>query len=245
MLRLLLILALGLLPPSALAGVVYFENFESGLNGWVSNNASLQASGGVSDSAYLQGSRFEFAPVFGAHGSLSTGPAADYLLGDLTALYGDQIQISYHARAFVGGDRNVGHIIYHSDGTSWFNDAIADITAFTQNWSLAEFTINTTWSDSEAAGAGWTRLSGGSSFADTLRNVNVNYGFYAWQTEGTDTYVGGIDDFTIQGVDGALPAPGGPWVWILILGLMLVSVRHTLRAVGSGSVVRSRSGAAG
>ena len=180
------------------AGYVYLEDFDSGDGGWDAiSTETYMGSGGVGDSGYLQGTRTGLAPTF----SPESGSAAANTTGNLEALYGNRIHISYYGRMFAGGNKNVQHLFagptVGDDPQKWRNVGIAtDIEPFRVDWTYGEFEIDTNWSDAEAQAHGWSPLAATTtSWQDVLHNVTDQNPFYAWQTKASSqSNEGGLDN---------------------------------------------------
>lgn len=192
----------------------YLENFNTGLGGWGvlpdtlgSGTAVYRSTGGVADSGYLEGSRgpnrFGLSPNF----AQVDGAAVANSTGNLEALYGNLIEISYFAKAISGVDvpRGPSHLFYKEGFTTgWQKQVAPSLAPFLSNWTEISFQINTNWTDAEAMANGWQRVVGTESWSDTLHNTERMHPFYAISSGGDNApeVVAGLDDFRMSSVPG-------------------------------------------
>ena len=220
----------GMVASAANGAAIYTEDFESGTGGWFTVGPTNPATGGVGDSAYLRGSRAQHLPSF----ATNSAPATTNLNGDLEAMYGSNIKISYYGKIFsvAGGMTGVRDVI-NTTGTSWARNYISGsnasaIAAFFSDWTLVEFEVNTNWTDVEAAANGWSKVSGTGTWTDLWNNVI--YMEYMSSVGGTTgTKVAGFDNFRIESVE--IPEPSS----IVLIALAFISL-------GAFTCVRRKTG---
>lgn len=206
-------------PVMAGAGTIYTADFNAGPEGWDASGLTWQASGGVGDTGYLQGTRQGYLPTYFPHDAGARAAAA----GNLPATYGDQIRISYYVNVFEGATQAGTHALIDSTyaglgtGGYWQRTTLLQPQSI-NGWTLIRFDIDASWTDSEAAANGWLKR-GALSFADTLADVQWHYFYYGSGVfEGRN--VTGIDSVEIA----SIPEPAGVSV-LAFAGLLLVRRR--------------------
>ena len=210
---------------------VYHEGFEIGSGGWVNSgqNATwhVESTGGVGDSGYLEGARPTYSPAF----EPDSGEAAAFAAGNLEAVYGQWIHISFYGKIITlgGTGRDVLHLFGYDSGigpvnatsryTHWVRtvSAAADLHEFNQ-WKEISFIINTNWSNQQARAEGWTMLTGSgrgeADWSTVMHDIYTHSPFYGFNIG--NTTVSGIDEFRMETV----PVPSSA----LLLGLGLTGL---------------------
>ena len=196
---------------------VYFEDFNSGAGGWYVGNSVWMSTGGVGNSGFLQGTRAGLSPTFYP----VSGRALTYATGNLEAIYGNLIQVSYDARIFAGADTPPWQTFIAQDSsgvdTYWFKQLApaSSVPELQQGWTHFSFTINTDWTDAQAESNGWALLSasdlGSLSWSDVLHNLYQQEVFYHVNSSTGATVVTGIDNVQMESVLPDLAATSLTW----------------------------------
>jgi MBG domain (YGX type)/RTX calcium-binding nonapeptide repeat (4 copies) len=193
---------------------VYFEDFNTGPNGWGGDGAVYRSSGGVGDSGYIEAHRFDNSPAF----NVVADPAKSAATGNLEALYGSEISISYDARALQGGNVGPRHAFYSTGfATLWQSTVAPSIDPFKAGWSPISFEINTNWTDAEAVANGWTRVLGTESWSTTLHHVQSQEVFAGIDFGPTvHEIITGLDDFRMVSAGDHLVVTSPPLTSVLV-----------------------------
>jgi hypothetical protein len=191
---------------------VYSEDFNAGTGGWVADGEVYRTSGGVNNSGYLEGHRIGITPNFNPY----SGTAAANALGNLEALYGSDIRISYYGRLFSSqlGNQPPREGFYSSDfSTLWIKPVASSVEPFKAAWTQVSFEINTNWTDAQAEANGWQTQFGTTSWSATLHDLAWQEVFYALQfpSAGSTEIVSGIDNFRTESVLPDLAATSLTW----------------------------------
>lgn len=192
---LLALLAVAIVASSASAAVLLEANFDDGTStGFYATGAAVVAPGEGGSGYYLQGNRANYYPTIYANAAgMGSQPT------DVPALLGETaFVVSVDAKAIsLPTDSGYAWKIGSWAGTYWQYTHAA--TAPTE-WTSYSLTIDTTWTDAEAAAAGWVNTSGSQSWTDSWSALDVMYMFANTGSTAAGTYQTGIDNFVITDV---------------------------------------------
>ena len=118
------------------------------------------------------------------------------------------LRFSYYLKNFGGSPSGGGKLYMFADcGGDGISDTVwqwtPSDTSVPHEWRQYTWTVDTT---ADAAPAGWTRVSGSGSWADTWKHVK-NWNF--WENPGSGPINNGIDKVVVSGVEPATPSPAG------------------------------------
>ena len=145
---------------------VYNEDFSSGLAGWQSLGTAthVAAGGAVDGGGFMKTSRDKTFP--GQH--RITPDAQTVLTGNLKKNFGtNKLSYSFHAKMIHPESDGPVALSIENETTWW----VKHVAKAGSDWKHVALSIDTDWSDAEAARHGWKRHGGDASFKDVCRNV--------------------------------------------------------------------------
>ena len=168
---------------------VYEMDFESSLAEWTSlgDAAIVRRDGAVDGGAYMEARRDSTYP--GQHRICED--AETPLTGNLEENFGARpLRFSFYARVFHPKSPLPVHVALES-GDTWWSRSVGRADS---GWRRVLFEINTEWTDSEAARAGWRRYGAGKSWQEVCDHVTILSLFGSNRISETDRpFVTGVD----------------------------------------------------
>lgn len=181
---------------------VYTANFDSGMDGWdeLSENDAGQppptwvSSGGEDGGGYFEASRKGASPYI-------LPPTTSPLYGNLPASFeSNQIKFSYYLKHISGpiAGSPLLYMFANVGGGSWDTDWAwtPSDNSIPYDWRQFTFTVDTAASDPPA---GWAKLEGPGSWADSWRHV-CYWNFWSSWGDGSTTLTNAIDTVSVMGV---------------------------------------------
>ena len=174
------------------SAITYTATFNDSTEGWDQNDnrPSWGSTGGQDGGGYAGGVRNGLCPYL-------TPPLNSILYGDLAANFGSRVlRFSYYLKNFGGSPSDGGKLYMFADcdgdgdwDTAWqWTPSDASVP---HEWRQYAWTVDTA---ADAAPAGWTRVSGSGSWADTWKHVKC---WNFWSGGGSGQINNGIDTVVV------------------------------------------------
>jgi hypothetical protein len=167
----------------------FTSNFDNDLEGWYFDGTGTWVASGGQSGGYASHTRdgniFGWAcPTYPGDLNSFVVPGADW-----NANIGSQIAFEYYVLPPATSTHTRAEVYAAAGG--WWTLNLPDFEAGDiGTWKKVSYTVDTNWTDAEAAAAGWVHSGGDVSFANTVRDVRwfSVIGGYAAGMVGIDTF---------------------------------------------------------